>query len=85
MGADNELLTKMILLQSVVVGAIGWGLGIGAAALFGFVTQKTQLSFLLPWQLVVGSFVAIILICLLSAYISLRKVRKLNPAIVFKS
>ena len=28
MGANNRLLTKMVLLQAVWVGFIGWGLGI---------------------------------------------------------
>ncbi|NGX38067.1 MAG: hypothetical protein K1000chlam2_01238 [Chlamydiae bacterium] len=85
MGADNELLTRMVLLQSIFVGSIGWGLGIGAASLFGLISRGTQLSFRLPWQLVVGSYLAILLICLLSAYISIRRIRRLEPAIVFKS
>lgn len=85
MGADNDLLTRMILLQSVVVGALGWGLGIGAASLFGIVSRGTQLSFRLPWQLAVGSLISILLICLFAAYISVRRIRKVEPAIVFKS
>ena len=85
MGADNELLTQMIVLQSLFVGTIGWGLGIGAAALFGIISHGTQLSFRLPWQLTIGSYLAVLLICLLSAYISVRRIRKLEPAIVFKS
>jgi len=85
MGADNNLLTKMILLQSAVVGTLGWGIGIGAAALFGIVSKGTQLSFLLPWQLYLGSYIALLVICLISAYISINKIRRLEPAIVFKS
>lgn len=85
MGADNALLTKMVLLQSFVVGSIGWGLGVGAAGLFGLISAGTQLSFRLPWQLFIGSYFAMMLICLFSAYISIKKVRKLEPAIVFKS
>lgn len=85
MGADNRLLTKMVLLQSVVVGSLGWGLGIGSAALFGIIAQGTQLSFRLPWQLVLGSYLGILAICLFAAFISIRSVRKLEPAIVFKS
>lgn len=85
MGADNDLLTKMVLLQSVVVAVFGWGLGIGGASLFGLISRGTQLSFLLPWELLVGSLVAMLLICLISAYISIRRIRRLEPAIVFKS
>ncbi len=85
MGADDELLTKMVVLQSFIVGTLGWGLGLGAAALFGFVTIGTQLSFRLPWQLLIGSYAALMLICFFSAWVSLRKIRKLEPAIVFKT
>ena len=85
MGADNDLLTKMVLLQSAVVGTLGWGLGIGMASLFGLISRGSQLSFRLPWQLFLGSYFAMLLICLISAYISIRRVRRLEPAIVFKS
>lgn len=64
MGADNTLLTQMVLLQSIVVGTLGWGIGIGTASLFGLLSKGTQLSFLLPWQLLVGSFIAVFFICL---------------------
>lgn len=85
MGADNTLLTQMVLLQSIVVGTLGWGIGIGTASLFGLLSKGTQLSFLLPWQLSVGSFIAVFFICLTSAYISIRRIRRVEPAIVFKS
>lgn len=85
MGADNTILTKMVLLQSFVVGSIGWGLGIGAASIFGIVSAGSQLSFRMPWELYTGSYFAMMLICLFAAFISIKKVRRLEPAIVFKS
>jgi putative ABC transport system permease protein len=85
MGAQNDLLVQMILLQSAMAGSIGWGMGVGAAALFGFLFHTTELSFSLPWQLLVASGAAILLISMLSALISIQKVIKLEPAIVFKS
>ncbi len=85
MGATNDLLTKMLLLQSVVVGILGWGLGVGAAALFGIISLGTRLSFRLPWQLFLGSGLAMLLICLMAAYISIRRIYRLEPAIVFKA
>ena len=84
MGAPNAMLLKMILLQAALVGVIGYGLGVGAASLFGFVLRNTELAFLLPWQLLVISATAVILICLASAFIAIHKVVKLEPAIVFK-
>jgi putative ABC transport system permease protein len=84
MGASNGTLLRMILLQALMVGSIGYGLGVGAASLFGYLLRDTELSFLLPWQLLVISAGAVTVICVLSALISIRKVMRLEPAIVFK-
>jgi len=85
MGVTNTLLTKMTLLQAAIVGGIGWGIGIGAASLFGFYSLNTELSFLLPWQLFALSGTTMFFICMFAAVISLWKVFKLDPAIVFRS
>lgn len=85
MGATNTQLLKMIILQALLVGAIGYGLGVGGAAAIGYFLSETQLSFRLPWQLMAASAGAIALICTLSAITSMRKVIRLEPAIVFKS
>lgn len=84
MGTNNRLLTKMVLLQAVWVGFIGWGLGIGAAALFGFLARNSDLSFLLLWQLYGFSGVIMFSITGFSAWIGLYRVYRLDPAIVFK-
>lgn len=84
MGTSNGVLLRMIFLQAVVVGVIGYGLGVGAASLFGFLSKDSELAFLLPWQLLAGTGVAITLICIASSLISIRKVIQLEPAIVFK-
>jgi putative ABC transport system permease protein len=84
MGASNGTLLGMILLQALVVGILGYGLGVGVAALFGYLLGSTELAFRLPWQLLGLSAAAITCICLASAVISIRKVMQLDPAIVFK-
>ena len=84
MGASNLTLLGMILLQALLVGSIGYGLGVGAASLFGYLLRDTELAFILPWQLLVVSAAAVTLICVFSALISIRKVMRLEPAIVFK-
>jgi putative ABC transport system permease protein len=84
MGASNATLLGMILLQALVVGILGYGLGVGVAALFGYLLGSTELAFRLPWQLLGLSAGAITCICLASAVISIRKVMQIEPAIVFK-
>jgi putative ABC transport system permease protein len=84
MGASNLTLTRMVVTQALIVGLVGYGLGVGAASLFGALTAKSELAFWMPWQLLVISAAAVIIICALSAVISLWKVVRLEPAIVFK-
>jgi len=84
MGASNGTLLRMILLQATLVGAIGYGLGVGLTSLFGWAMRNTILAFKFPWQLLVYSGLGVTLICVFAALISIRKVIALEPAVVFK-
>ena len=84
MGASNKMLVQMVLLQALWVGIIGFSIGVGIASLIGFLGRQTELSFLLPWQLFLLSSGSMFFICLASAFISIRKILKLEPAIVFQ-
>lgn len=84
MGASNWRLLRMILLQALIVGLIGYGLGVGAASSFGMLSGRSELAFRLLWQTLAITGGAITLICLLSASLALLKVITLEPAIVFK-
>jgi putative ABC transport system permease protein len=84
MGTSNWTLLRMILLQAVLVGSIGYGLGVGLTALFGFAMRHTILAFKFPWQLLLFSGAGVSLICVFAAIISILKVIRLEPAIVFK-
>ncbi len=85
MGADNTLLMKMVLVQSLLVSVIGWGIGMGMTALFGIVSSGSELSFSMPLWLYFLSGVSILSICLLAGMLCMRRVVKIDPAIVFKS
>jgi len=85
MGAGNAMLLRMILLQTLLVGALGYGLGVGGASAFGHFLGGTELSFRLTRELLIFTGAAIALICLVSAVIGIRKIMRLEPGIVFKS
>ena len=85
MGAGNGLLLRMILIQAALVGGLGYGLGVGAAALIGALTKRTELAFLMPGWLLAFTALAVTLICMASALFSIRTVMTLEPAIVFKA
>lgn len=85
MGASNLLLTWMVLLQAAVVGSIGYGLGVGGAAMFGELTKAhSKLAFLMPWWVLVVTGVAVVVISMLASLLSIRKLIVLEPAIVFQ-
>lgn len=84
MGTSNGVLLRMILLQAVLVGSIGYGMGVGLTALFGYAMRYTVLAFKFPWQLLVFSGAGIAVICVFAALLSIRKVILLEPAVVFK-
>ncbi len=84
MGATNGRLVKMVFLQVLVVGLLGYGLGLGAASITGILFKQSGLAFQMPWQIpVVGAF-AIIICCLVAGLFSMIRVLRLEPAVVFK-
>jgi len=86
MGATNRLLLGMILLQALLVGLIGFGIGAGLTSLFALSTHSgDNIKLELGLPLLGGSGAAVLLIVLVAAFISARKVLKLEPAVVFKS
>jgi putative ABC transport system permease protein len=84
MGATNLKIVAMILLQATVVGLLGYGLGVGLAAAFGLSTSGGELAFYTPWELLPITGCAVVLICILSSILSVRRVIVLEPAVVFR-
>lgn len=85
-GVTNRQIAGMVLLQAAIVGSMGFGLGIGGAALFfALVHGGAALEgFYLPWQVLVGTGAVVALIILISVLGSLLKVFRVDPAIVFR-
>lgn len=88
MGVTNLRLIGMVLFQSVVIGLMGYGIGIGLAATFFEVMERSGLADLrgmfVPWQVAMLAGGAVGLIVLVAAMLSLRRVLTLEPAVVFK-
>jgi len=85
MGTGNGTILVMVLFQALQVGFVGLGIGVGLAALFGWITRPlAKLSFFMPWQVLALTTVAVFLIVLLASLLSIRKVFIVDPAIVFR-
>ena len=85
MGVTNGRIVGMILLQAFVVGLIGYALGVGLAALFGFLNKNNDtLAYFMPWQILAITGGAVFIIGILASLLSMRRVMVLEPAIVFR-
>ncbi len=85
-GVSDMRIVGMILMQAVIVGAIGYGLGISMTALF-FESTQSNLDLrgfrLLP-EIMQGTAVAVFFIVFLASVFSVRRVIVLEPAVVFR-
>lgn len=84
MGLTNTMLVKLVLLQAVAVGCIGYGIGVGITTLFGLNFLDSILAFRMPPSLLIFAACGVALIISVSALIGIRKVTKLDPASVFR-
>jgi len=88
MGVSNLRIVGMILLQALVVGLVGYGIGVGLAAGFGelmaLASKTVPPAFYMPWQVPVFTGGAVLLIVSAASLVSIRRVLVLEPAIVFR-
>ena len=85
-GVTNWRLTRMVLLQAITAGAIGFSMGTGMAALF-FELQVHKIAtrgLVLFWQSVVLTGGCILLVIIIASLLSIRRVVVLEPAEVFR-
>lgn len=86
MGASTWLLSRMLLTQAMTVGLIGYGLGVGLTALFGYLVLPIgQPPFYLEASSLVKSLGAVLAICTFAALLGIRRVARLEAAVVFRT
>ena len=85
MGLANLAIVRMVMLQLLTVGLVGYGIGLGGAVITGIVFSKGGLAFEMPWQIPVLGAVAILGCCVGAGMISLVRVMRMEPGIVFKA
>lgn len=85
-GVTDWRIVGMILMQALIVGAIGYCIGIAMTAAF-FEVTKDNLDLrgfrLLP-QIMSGTAAAVLMIVFLASAVSVRRVVVLEPAVVFR-
>lgn len=86
MGTPTPVLCKMLLFQSVAVGLIGYGIGIGITVAFGRMALSTrQIPYAMPWQVPAIVLGIVLLISSVAALGGILRIARLEPAIVFRA
>jgi putative ABC transport system permease protein len=86
MGVRDGRIVRMVLLQGLLIGALGYCFGVGMSAAF-FTTTNTMTNLaglVMEWPAMVGVAAAVGVIVLLASVTSLRRLLTLEPAIVFR-
>jgi putative ABC transport system permease protein len=84
MGATNWYLYRVIIGQAVISAAIGYVLGMIVSVFVVRGSQEGGAAILLPGWMVAGMLALTLAMCIGAAVVSIRKVTRLDPALVFK-
>jgi putative ABC transport system permease protein len=85
MGAPNSYVYKVIIQQAALSAVMGYVVGMFVSFFVVRASQHGGASILLPWPMAVGMFFLTLLMCVGAAMVSINKVTRLDPAMVFKS
>ncbi len=85
-GAPAFTLIRMVVAQGLTVGLISYGIGFGLAAVTSLParTPDTQFVSLFPWQLIIVALVPMLLCVVLGSLMSVWRVIRLDPVVVFQ-
>jgi len=84
MGAPNSYIYKILFAQATIAAIFGYALGISVASIASDISTFSATVILLPTNLKIAMFGLTLFMCIISAFISIRKVTTLDPALVFK-
>jgi putative ABC transport system permease protein len=84
MGATNRYLYGVIVLQAVISAVIGYGLGMVVSVFVVRGSEQGGAAILLPAPMAAGMLVLTLAMCVGAAVVSINKVTRLDPAMVFK-
>ncbi len=84
MGAPNSYVYRVIIHQATLSAVMGYVLGMFVSVFVVRASQHGGAAILLPWPMAVGMFFLTLLMCIGAAMVSINKVTRLDPALVFK-
>jgi putative ABC transport system permease protein len=84
MGAPNSYVYKVIMKQAAIAAVLGYVLGMIVSVFVVHGSQEGGAAILMPPSMAVGMFFLTLLMCVGAALVSINKVTRIDPAMVFK-
>lgn len=84
MGATNRYLYRVLIEQAVLSAVLGYGFALIVAHFIVQGSEKGGALILLPFSMKIGMFFLAVFMCIAAALVSINKVTRLDPAMVFK-
>ena len=84
MGAPNSYIYRVIITQAGMSAVAGYVLAMFVSVFIVRASRSGGAAILLPWQMAVGIFFLTLLMCVSAAVVSINKVTRLDPAMVFR-
>jgi putative ABC transport system permease protein len=84
MGAPNSYVYRVIIKQAAISAVIGYFLGMIVSVFVVHASQKGGAAILMPTPMAIGMFFLTLGMCVGAALVSINKVTRLDPAMVFK-
>jgi putative ABC transport system permease protein len=84
MGAPNSYVYKVIMKQAAISAVIGYALGMIVSLFVVRASQEGGAAILMPPSMAVGMFFLTLLMCVGAGLVSINKVTRIDPAMVFK-
>jgi putative ABC transport system permease protein len=85
MGAGNGYIYRVIVEQAAMSACIGYVLGMAISLVTAAMSQNSTTAIIIPWPLIVGIFGLTLLMCIGASMVSITKVIRLDPAMVFRN
>lgn len=85
MGASNIYIYRVIIKQAVISACIGYICGMAISLVAAYISQQGTTAIIVPWQMIIGMFGLTLVMCILATLVSINKVMRIDPVMVFKS
>lgn len=83
-GSTNGDLSRLLIVQSILYATLGSFVGLGMVGFASEGIRSASLAMIVPIELLIATPLVMIVLCVVASVLALRRVRKLEPGMVFR-